>query len=359
MTQVNSLNWTVAEETPVIAPFDSGMQMTGKDITIGDLVERCQAYDAHKQDFAVPATSTSFDSEGNFHVAGSEASYSMDDWALRQSCERFGKASDYNRTIPTDYARYLINYQPQNWSPIWGEHAAKYKKDLFIRTYGGNTVRGVLSDRFTHIDNKDLLGAVQQFVESGKVSKVDLVRPYVGISGMNVRITFGNILPEGGKDGGYGLGVVVRNGEIGNISPSVQPFFQRTSCTNSTVWKEGGITLKQSGNNREYRLHLLIAAIGEALGASGKMVQTMMEARQKELPNIDTLIARMAEQFDWGTELVMAIGAGTEKQATLAGLVNGVTYAAHAVPMTAEKAYELEALGGQLLYAKYETLNRR
>jgi hypothetical protein len=358
MTQVNALNWTVAEETPVIAPFDSGMRMTDKHITISDLVERCELYDAHKQDFTVASKDTHFDAGGDFHVAGSEAGYHMDDWALRQSCERFGRASDYGRSIPADYARYLIGSQPQNWAPIWQQHATEYKKDLFVRTYG-NDVRGVLSDRFTHIDNIDLLKAVQQFVGANGGRKHEIIRPYVGISGMNVSIAFVTIQPGDGSDGNYAIGCNIRNGEIGNISSAVEPFIKRNSCNNSIVSQEGGIKLKQSGSNREYRLHLLIAAIGTALGAAGAMVEKMMEARLKELPNIDTIISRMADKYQWGTELVMAIGAGTEKQATLAGLVNGVTYAAHAVQMPAEKAYELEALGGQLLHMQYETLNRR
>ena len=155
------------------------------------------------------------------------------------------------------------------------------------------------------------------------------------------------ILPPGG-DSPYGVGCLIRSGEIGNVSPAVLPFIQRHACTNSTVWEAGGIKLKQTGDRRT-KLMLIIAAMGEALGACGDLIQRMVQAQYDELPALDQIIDGLAAKFEWSQELTFAVVHGSENQRTVAGLVNGLTYAAHAVAMPAQQAVNLEMLGGKLL----------
>src|SRR4029453_8744169 len=105
----------------------------------------------------------------------------------------------------------------------------------------------------------------------------------------------------------------------GNVSPAVLPFIQRHACTNSTVWEEGGINLKQTGARRNKPM-LLIASMGEALQACGHLIQRMVQAQYEQLPALDQIIDGLAERFEWSQEVTFAVVHGTENQRTVAGL---------------------------------------
>ena len=344
--------WQVAGQPPV----DTGRQMGGDNLTIADLVAQNAQYDAFKQDFEVPASDFQLEPEGGFSISGGENRFSLEDSALVQLAARLGQAF-FGQSMNRDYTRALINKLPNLFAPIINSHAAEYGKNIFVRTYG-DSVRAFMSDRFTHIDNADMLGILKDFLEDPKRNGggYSLVRPYVGRDELNVRIMFRNVLPPG-ADGPYGIGCAVRTGEVGNLSPTVMPFIQRHACTNSTMWEEGGIKLKQSGN-RANKLMLIIGAMGEALQATQELIQRMVKAQYEQLPSIDDLINSMAEANDWSTQVTFNVVHGTNNNPTLFGLVNGLTYAAHASELPAHEAVELELLGGKVLMGGAAAANR-
>jgi hypothetical protein len=341
MTSNNTalLNWAVAAP---IAPQDPARQVKGK-VSFDDLIDINAAYDAHKADYEVKAVDFMLHDEGHFTIEG-KGEYGIEDHALGQACARFGDAH-MGFAIPRNYARWNIDHQPALYAQTWRAHTMAYDKPAFVRTYS-DSVRAFMSDKYTHIDNRDVLPMLEKFINDKAGGRYELVRPYVGRDGMNIRIMFQNVNPDRGTDGPYGIGVVVRTGETGLVSPAVLPFIQRHACTNSTVWQEGGKTIKQSGN-REYKLVELIGAIGGALGASAELLESMMRTRYVELPSIGSIIAGLAEKHDWGVELTHAVSAGTEGQETLFGLVNGLTYAAHHIDMAAPQALEMEIMAGK------------
>lgn len=350
------LNWQVAPES---APADDYRQMTADGLSIADLISQCERYDAHKKDYEIPATDFRLWPTGGF-TCGSELSkrFTLEDGALVQMCARFGKPF-YDGALPRDYTKALINDFPAEYGPILASHAAGYGKNVFVRTYGsgdGGSVRAFMSDRFTHIDNRDVLGILQEFLHNAKNGgRYSLVRPYVGRDELTIRVMIQTVRPQG-SDSPYGVGCVIRTGEIGNVSPSIMPFIQRGVCTNSTVWQEGGIKLKQTGDRRN-KLMLLIGAMGEAIQACPELLNRMIAAQYEQLPSLDSIIDGMAEKFEWSQEMTIAVARGTENQQTRAGLVNGLTYAAHAMELPAQKAVELEMLGGQMLFATEQQLH--
>jgi hypothetical protein len=350
-TTTTNLQWHVA----AIPPQDNGQQLAGHDLTIDDLIARCQEYDAWKRDYEIKAIDFRLHPNGRFSTGSEEGVYTLEDTALTQLCARYGKPF-FGGALPRDYTRALIEQHPAAYAPILHDHACNYGKSIFLRTYG-ESVRAFMSDRFTHIDNIDVLGILREYLHSPKNGgNYTLVRPYVGRDELNVRVMIRSILPQGG-DGPYGVGCVIRTGEIGNISPAVLPFIQRHACTNSTIWEEGGIKLKQTGDRRN-KLMLLIAAMGEALQSCGDLIQRMVQAQYEQLPALDRIIDGLAEKFEWSQELTFAVVHGTENQRTVAGLVNGITYAAHAVNLPAQQAVSLEMLGGKLLMAEPVELHR-
>lgn len=343
---MTSMQWSVA---PAIAPVDTGKQMDKQNLTIDDLLTKNAEYDAFKRDYEIPSTHLWLDHTGVFGLSDGERRIvtlaHIEDGALKQMCARYGNAF-MGGAIPFQYARSLIDQHPDLYRHILDNHARDYGKNIFLRTYADG-IRAVMSDRFTHIDNKDVLGMLKTYLDDKGGGNYTLVRPYIGRDGMNVRIMVKSVMPPD-TDSPYGLGCVIRTGEIGNTSPQVLPFIQRHSCTNSTVWVDGGITLRQQGQ-RDSKLMVIAGAIGEAIQSSVNVVKRMLAARYEALPTLASVIGNICEEEGWGEEVKFGIIQGTERQDTVAGLVNGLTAAAHHPELDAETAISMEMLGGKLL----------
>ena len=369
--QFNQLQFVVAEENDIrdigtkaapvgVPPIDNGMWLQGDNLTFEDLIEANNKFEAFKTDHdELHCTNLRLDPQGGFTINGDGyfgQNYGIEDHALKQLCQRLGYG-DVDQAIPYKYARALIDNYPAQYSEILAGHAAGYGKSVFVRTYA-DQIRGYMSDRFTHIDHKDILDLITGPL-SEKYGQYKLVRPYIGRDSMTVRITLKDYNIEGGDVGGsgnsvYGVGVVIRNGEKGNTSPGVYPFIQRTSCTNSTVWQEGGLTIRQNGH-REVKLTQLAAGIYGALQASHEMLKRHLDQRVQKLPTIDSVIEKMADAYGWSEAVQMNVGIGTEGERTMSGLMNGITYAAHkATGENAEAGFELESLAGRLSAAGIE-----
>ena len=91
------------------------------------------------------------------------------------------------------------------------------------------------------------------------------------------------------------------------------------------------------------------AAIANALPMAATMVDSLIEADNEEI-DISAVLRSLAKQHGWGEPVQDAILMGTEGRQTRAGLVNGVSYAAHTAVDEPTDQYELEVLAGGLLF---------
>jgi hypothetical protein len=348
----STMMWQVAQSD---APVDDRAQMTTKGLTIDDLIARCHEYDQHKRDYEVKATDVQLRPEGGFRVIGSDGVFQMEIDAVAQMGAKYG-IPFFDASIPRHYMAAEIEQNPDLYGQILARHAERYGKTLYLRTYGENTVRAVLSDRYTHVNNRELLDYLKRFLDEKGGGTYTLVRPYVGRDELHVRVLVSDIFPQGG-DSPYGMGFVLRGGEIGNRSLQVWPFIQRGTCENSTVGVEGGVKEMQSGN-RQLKLMSIAAAMGKALEASEELVTRMMEAQYEELPNLPQIVSRMAKENKWSEAVPLVVMQGTEGQNSLFGLVNGLTYAAHRTQMFAQDALSMEIMAGQVLMGGVRKLNK-
>ena len=65
----------------------------------------------------------------------------------------------------------------------------------------------------------------------------------------------------------------------------VLPFVQRTSCTNSIVWKGGGIELRHWRIGRIDLVFTLRRFMGEALNKTQDMMDRILEAELETIPD--------------------------------------------------------------------------
>lgn len=350
---MQGLNFVVADEvnTP---PIDHGKHLIGNDLRMADLVEANQVFDDWKRDYEFNAADFLMADDGTLLVPNAEnPNHGIEDYALGQIGQKFGRPF-YGKGLDRDYTRALMTNLPQHYAPIWNDHAKGYGKDMFVRTYG-DQVRAALSDRFTHIDNADVLQILGDFLDNKQGGNYKLVRPYIGRDSLTVKVIIGGgdaggIKVPGMEDSVYGIGCAVRTGETGNVSPEVVPLIQRHACTNSIVVREKGTKLRQVGD-RHAKMMILIGAMAEALQESGEIVNRMLEAQYEQLPSFDKILGNLSEANGWGQEFSMTVARGTENAKTTMGIVNGLTYAAHAADLPAETMFEVESLAGKLLMA--------
>ena len=93
------------------------------------------------------------------------------------------------------------------------------------------------------------------------------------------------------------------------------------------------------------------AAIGKMLNAAGELLDRMIAAEDEQVPDFESVLAGLAIKHGWPIDVRDAVFSGTENSHTRAGIVNGVTYAAHAAVSEPNDQADMEMLGGRLLVA--------
>jgi hypothetical protein len=149
--------------------------------------------------------------------------------------------------------------------------------------------------------------------------------------------------------GNFGVGVRVGTGETGKNKVYTYPYIQRTSCTNSIVWKEEGAwDHAHTGEGRVLKVSFLASLI-EALAGSENLLEKFLEAEIKKLKSFDQILDEMTERHNWTKEVHDNILKGTEGNETVGGMVNGLSFAAQRVE-NPDESENLEELAGEFLY---------
>lgn len=273
----------------------------------------------------------------------------------------YGKGSakvlpfDYLTAIPRDLLaqnlnRHLTNGNGSRW---------------LIRTNGAQ-VRAILDGSYPgganenrDFENTQYLKIVQSFIDEQPELYPDLklIRPFVSADEMGIKISWRDVNPLRDDDGGsYGIGTFIGNSEIGTGKLKILPLVQRTSCENSIIYnRDNGVEFIHRGSFAGMRTQFK-AAIGKVLHAAADVLDKFIEAESEQIPDFDAVLSGLALQHAWSEPLKMSVAIGTEGRQTRAGIVNGVTYAAHGAYVPDPlKSIEMEMLGGELLFAPART----
>lgn len=329
--------------------------------TLGEFIERSQYMDSRKENY-----------EGNrYHfrvddgkliardrLVGEDVTpQPFSDWALQQLCQRLGgpvRLTSLN--FPTVEALMKDADTREGISDSLTALMNKYRNTLYVRSYE-NRVRAVLTSQYAEVSNTELM------IQTAKALEVFAQQTGITIDTVNFPVPHRSTMDEDelylyvavrsnlSPDGeGYSTGFAVRNSEVGRSALRIMPFVQRTSCENSFVFDSGQAYYAVHRGTGRHLLGEFIVAAGNALKLSYVNLNSLLDAREIEIPAMEEEIAKLAKEYKWSTEIVGAIGLGTEGSDTLFGLAGGITYAAHTIyPDDPEKRFELELLGGKLI----------
>jgi hypothetical protein len=220
-----------------------------------------------------------------------------------------------------------------------------------------DTIRALVGNRYpVTYGNTALIKTVRQLIgkHADKFPAINLVRPDLGDDDLHMRVIY---YERNTDDGPYGLGFYLGNSELGRGFYNVNMMIQRHACTNSIVIdRQNCVHVIHNGSEPTIR-EQIYNAIGTALKLSDDVLDEFLATREVALPDFDDVLSGLAmkygavldEQVTGIARIAAREGQGGE---TKFGLINGLTFAAHAAKdLTARTRAELELFGGGLIAA--------
>jgi hypothetical protein len=320
--------------------------------TIFDCLDVSSMHDTHKADYTEEARKLRFDDQSRLMVPrqlfGGVPPLAPTAWAWGQVFSKlapavYGKGSQ--KTLPGDY---LLSIPPRLLATNLNDHLSNINGTVWLVRAYDEICRAVLSDGFTTIGNTEILDVLAGVVEQNQTPDFKLVRPSVLPDEINIKSVWKNIHKPGGD---YGIGVYVGNGEIGNRRLRIYPIVQRHSCTNSIIVEhDKGIEFVHRGN-KFTKMVQIKSVIAELFGLAAEVLEKMIAAEAEAIPHFTDVLAGLSAQYGWDDKTYATVAIGTEGKDTRAGLVNGITFAAHAIEREPSEQADMEILGGRILMA--------
>jgi len=318
-----------------------------------DLLDRSQQHDIQKHDWKALPQELALDADARLNVPSpyglGPAPMALSDLALSHLCAKlgpavFGKGSD--KTLPRNY---LAAVDPALRATNLNTALRRASNGNWtVRGYG-DTCRAVLAGDYPDIRNTELIQALADVVDRESLPEFQVCyRSTVDADHLNLRAVFKNVDPERG----YGAGIYLGNSEVGQGKVKVFGMIWRDGCTNAAIIDdENGLAMIHMGSRAAMMVQVL-GAIGRILPVAAEYVDKLILAEGQAMPSISDVIGGLAVKHKWTDDFKMHVLLGTEGQETLAGLVNGVTFAAHTAIQGDESATtEWEIFGGRLLVA--------
>lgn len=348
--------------------------------TIQDIIAKSIAFDAKKSDYRVPAKELEFreggvllpekhsdaDGAAALFLEQGATQFGVNDNALRDFCSKlapavYGKGT--TRILPFDY---LSTIPPTLRATVLTDHAHSANGAKWLIRTHDTTARAVLGTDYPagknaagEYENTQFLRVIETLVaeEPELFPEIKLVRPHITPDGMGLKIIWRDVSPLSDGNGGmYGIGTYIGNSEIGHGTLTGCGLVQRHSCENSIInRKENEFAIFHRGSFTAMLIQFK-AAIGKLFGAAGETLDALIEADKEKINDFTTVLDGLALKYGWAQTVKNHVLLGTEGRQTRAGIVNGVTYAAHAAyPTEPEKQIEFEMVGGDLLFVPAKT----
>jgi hypothetical protein len=338
--------------------------------TLQPLIDRSAEFDLHKHDYTELAQRLTFDESGKLVVPspfgaglfGGTPPLDLTERGLVDLCAKLVKpfwgSGSGRSTLPVDHHRQLRESMPDLFAQQMNRLLADHGDTWFVRGYE-DKVRAIKSGQYADVRNTQLLEMVQAAVGD---LPCELIRPHIDPDNLYLKVIVKHIEPNHPLDpGGFGVGFFVRNGETGDSGIEVGAVVQRHACTNSIVAlrNEAGQQIGYYGHHRgsvAAKQRLMAAAIQDVLPSAFEALEAYLESHAQPLPNLADVIGALARSHGWDEGVTLAVATGSEGQNTKAGLINGVTHAAHSAGLEPGAAVALETLGGTLLWTEVKRL---
>jgi hypothetical protein len=304
--------------------------------TLGNLIEQVETMSAGNFDETVSLTEIEFSSLNEMWIGG--VGVEVLPQAQRLLANRLGVPFSYLDRCPTELQAENLNY--------WLEQERKERNTFFCRFNGLRQVRAVFTDRYTAIDNTEIL---EKMVELNFRPEQEV--QYMLDDGMMVVK-----VPDYGKSFNVVLkdtvapGISIGNSEIGFLSFCIESFYLRLICTNGMVVpvSVGQSRFKHISRKAFEHLPETIRQVAESSNRQqAQMVISVNTPVHNPIQTIEGFNKRFGLTLAEG-EMVKA-SFEQELGQTMWHVIQAYTGSARAPELTVEAAYKLERAGGQIL----------
>lgn len=277
------------------------------------------------------------------------------DHALTQICGKLGIPVRYMQSCQKAQNTELVQENFNTW-------IEDYNKSLFIRAYD-DTVRGVLSDRYSVFDTPDILDVVQS---STRGMDLRVKQYFMSPERLHIRLIGNDFMNIPDED--LFAGIQIDSSDVGRAILSVRFFIFKQVCTNGLCVSRGsGVLFEQkhlSINRKEFADGLtaslksfpkIVAEYEDAVTTARKVAHLFGIVPQR-VPNFrpkDDEIARMIDKVKTLTRLpdesaAKVVDLATQKYGVSDwGFINATTEVAQ--QFTLERRIELERIAGSML----------
>ncbi len=304
--------------------------------TLGNLIEQVETMSAGNFDETVSLSEMEFSSLNEMWIGG--VGVEVLPQAQRLLANRLKVPFTYLERCPADLQAENLNH--------WLDQERKERNTFFCRFNGQHQVRAVFTDRYTAIDNREILARmpglgfrpeqeVQYMLDDGMM--VVKVPEYARSFEVALK---DNVVP----------GISIGNSEIGVLSFCIECFFLRLLCTN-------GMVVSVSAGQSRFK-HISRKAF-EALPETIRQVAESSNRQQAQMViSVNTPVhnpIQTIESFNKRFGLTQAEGEmvkasfAQETGETMWNVIQAYTGSARAPELTVEAAYRLERAGGQIL----------
>lgn len=300
--------------------------------------------DVGKWDTEEPAECLSMGDEGDLVVRDgrSSRSLSLSEHAFTQLCGKLEVPSRYLRRLPDRIRAQCVNYELLR---------ARIDSRSFLVRCKGESVRAILSARYTSVDNFHLLETVERLAR-GYDHQVHSF--HLGETGMWLKIVFNDLGVEdpSSTSTALKLGLVIGNSEVGCRAVTIEPLVYRLACLNDAIIRQEGLLNQRHVGIGAHEIDTNVAkAVDKALKVGDTALEKFLGAHERQIENPVEVIKKLSENRGLSRantdSVLMAFEA--EPQNTQLGVVNAFTRAAK--DMDEEASIDFERFAGSLLAA--------
>ena len=308
-----------------------------------DSVVRCREVSLHNGRLMFPQAASD----------GYDNGLALSPWAMGQACQKLGLPTAYFKRCPHHLQDENFNYWNQNHEVMRQFTKADVDPDeeWFLRAKGG-MVRGVLSPRYSRLDNKQLMDTLFPMLRHRNY-KVGLIQ--LTGEALHLRLVDPTIARDVLPNDRLMVGIHIANSEVGLRAVTVDALVFRLICTNGLIHRVNHKSLLKQRHIhvKAQRFDLMLqTAIQEAVIVAAGFIEQMALAVKTPVPDPDKAIDHIAQMWNLPkstVDMVKFTLFGESQAETLYGLVNAVTQSAQRLGI--EERVELETLASVLIDA--------
>jgi len=215
----------------------------------------------------------------------------------------------------------------------------------------GETLRAVLTERYSPLDNRALLESLRKSLPP------HLLVQWIALDdeSFHLRMFDPNLRRDVRSDDPLQAGLHIANSEVGKRSVTVDAVVYREVCSNGLVRLVKGKSILQQRHIGVAPAHftvLLRQAMQQSLLTAQEFMTQMAVAADQPLQDVEKELKQLVSHWKLTQSFVEQVQASLQQedaryQETVFGLVNAVTHAAQT--LDADRRYEMEAFAGKLL----------